>query len=170
MKVNSGSAVRLPLEQWLLAAATDDTSSLSNITLDAYNSDLSADYRDANRFPPFRSAGVALQVTIEYNNLNPHDQKPGYDNKEVFAYIRPKATTTQWAGNGPITHYNQYPTKGGLSYDKVFRYRQGVVVTFRSTGKLYKMDWIVSTARRQGSLVTTRSGSLAFTLVVSHSS
>ena len=44
---------------------------------------------------------------------------------------------------GPITIMKQYPTgtPGQMTYDKVFRYRQGVVVTFSSVGRLYKWDW-----------------------------
>lgn len=139
-----GAAIRMPLAGWLRAAATESTSVVRNVSLDGYNYDLSADYRDPTRFPPFRSSGVALQITIEYDNLNAHDSKPGYDNTQIYAFIRPKVMTAQWAGNGPITHYNSYPSgpAGAQSYDKVFRYRQGVVVSFQTTGRLYKMDWI----------------------------
>jgi len=40
-------------------------------------------------------------------------------------------------------HYEHYPSgaAGSQTYDKVFMYRQGIAITFRTTGTLYKFDW-----------------------------
>lgn len=49
------------------------------------------------------------------------------------------------SGNGPETHYEEFPSTdtatGAVSYDKVFKYRQGVIFNFRTAGLLYKMNW-----------------------------
>jgi len=146
VEVESGSSVRMPIADWVAGAATEAKSNIRNVTLNKFNSDLPADYRDSTRHPPFRSSGVAVLITVDYDNLNDLDSKPGYYNRQVHATITPKALTSQWAGNGPITHYNVYPTRpdasGAQVYDKIFRYRQGVVFTFQTTGTFYKMDWM----------------------------
>ena len=67
----------------------------------------------------------------------------GYFNTQLFATVRPSARTHQWAGDGPETIWNQYPTGplGAKNFDKVEQYRQGVVFVFRASGHLYRMDW-----------------------------
>ena len=140
--LESGSSISMTLEQWLTAARTAQGSTVTNVALSGFNTDLAPDYRYPTRYPPFRSTGVALEINIDYNNFGPNGRAM-LNNHQVTATITPEATTTQWAGNGPITHYNAYPTgpSGSATYDKVFRYRQGIVVTFRTTGRLYKFQW-----------------------------
>ena len=55
-----GSSIRATVTEWLAMAGVAD--------MNAPNTELTADYRDATRFPPFRSAGVAVEVTIAYDN------------------------------------------------------------------------------------------------------
>ena len=67
------------------------------------------------------------------------------ESTDVHAELTIAATKGTWAGTGPSTHYEQYPTEdaatGASTYDKVFRYRQGVVFTFRTSGRFYVMQW-----------------------------
>jgi hypothetical protein len=62
----------------------------------------------------------------------------------VVAKVTPRASTKKWAGDGPIMHYELYPTGpvGEETYAKVIRYRQGVQLVFHTSGKLWKMDWL----------------------------
>ena len=50
------------------------------------------------------------------------------------------AKTNVWSGNGPIVFYELFPTpdpagSGAFSYDKVFKYRQGAIFSFRTAGE-----------------------------------
>ena len=62
---------------------------------------------------------------------------------QVHAIVRPRAQTSRWAGDGPVTTWNQHPVgvPGAKSYDKVEAYRQGVMFAFRSSGIWWRMDW-----------------------------
>jgi len=134
--VQSGNAIRNTVEGWL---------EMANVSLNVANTKLTPDYRDATRYPPFRSAGVSIEVVIRYDNRNRDSRKAAYASRQVIADVSASAVTSVWAGNGPTTHYERYPTvdaaTGAQHYDKYLKYRQGVVFTFRSTGLLFIMNW-----------------------------
>ena len=95
----SGAPVRMTLQDWLAAATTASASTVANVSLGAYNADISPDYREPSRYPPFRSSGVRLETAIVYDNLNPLTNKPEPDNEQVYATITLTAKTEQWAGS-----------------------------------------------------------------------
>ena len=131
----SGAAVRMHVRDWLALAGLD--------SLDATNLDLEPDATDATKYPRFRTSGILVDITIEYSNVDPATRRPSYWNETIHANVRPEAKKSQWAGDGPLVQWNQYPTgpRGARRYDKVEMYRQGIIFQFRTTGKLFRMDW-----------------------------
>ena len=106
------------MEEWLLASGVP---SINAINEDFYETD----YRDDTSFPPLRTSGLDVQVTIEFDNRDPVTKYPDFHSTEVFATVKCVATADMWAGPGPRIHYNQYPTgvAGNQTYDKVLLYQ-----------------------------------------------
>lgn len=131
----SGSSISMPINEWLKLAGVP--------SLDDPNPNLTPDYRDAAKYPPFRSCGVNVEVLIEFDNRK--NGQPEADSRDVFATVSVSANTDVWSGNGPEVHYEEYPRmdagSGAQSYDKLMKYRQGVIFTFRTSGLLYRLDW-----------------------------
>ena len=130
----SGSSISMSLQDWLQTAG---------VRLDDVNSIVSPDVYDSTKYPRIRTTGVIVEVNIEYSNLDPETRKAGWYNEQVFAAVHPTARANTWAGDGPVTVWNQYPTGavGGKYFDKVETYRQGVIFKFYATGRLYRFDW-----------------------------
>lgn len=51
-----------------------------------------------------------IEMVLEYSNLDHRTQRAGWYNREMHATLRPKVKRGQWAGDGPTTVYNTYPT------------------------------------------------------------
>ena len=66
-RVPSGAGISDTIQGWLAVAG---------VTLDEPNTNLTADYRDATKFPPFRSAGVSIDILIAYDNRDLVTKKP----------------------------------------------------------------------------------------------
>lgn len=128
-----GAAVRQRVDEWL---------EMADVSIDAPNLHLTADYRGTGAFPRFRSAGVLVDVLVDYSNKGTNGRPQFPTNDNVQATITLKAAKDAWAGKGAITHYNAYPSgpAGAQSWDKIFRYRQDVIFSFRTTGTLYTFD------------------------------
>lgn len=141
--IASGGSISNSLAGWL---------ALADVSLDQPNLNLTADYRDPTKFPTFRTAGVSLDVSIFFDNRDPQTRKPAYDSRDVFAEVTVSASRNVWAGTGPSVHYEAYPetdpVTGKEIYDKVYRYRQGVIFTFRTAGLMYIMNWQVRNLHR----------------------
>ena len=101
-RVPSGRAVSMSVAEWLALAG--------GLTLNDVNKELTADYRDSSVYPRFRTAGVHVDLTLFYHNTDPVTRKPGWESKLSWAEVRAKATTSRWAGRGPETIFDEYPT------------------------------------------------------------
>ena len=102
---------------------------------------------DSPRYPRFRTTGMRLNVDLLYTN------RIGYYDSQNAAASAPffsRNVTTQmnvsqervgWAGMGAQTFLLEMPTysdvDGVESSAKLTRYRQGVMLTFRPSGKIY---------------------------------
>ena len=122
------------------------------------NKDLTPDYRTMGtadnpyRYPKFRTAGLNLQMQINFVNSDPaqeQERRGGsptslramFAPHDVRAEIELKPNVKQWAGLGPIMSYEQFPSgEGGRTFHKVERYRQGVVVSFVTVGHVMQFD------------------------------
>ena len=122
-----GKTITLSVRDWLAFAGVD---------LDASNVALKPDHYDSNKYPKYRISGANVDLVVEYSNLDPVTQKAGWFNRQVHALVRPNARAAQWAGDGPQTTWNEYPSgpDGAQTYDKVEKYRQGVI--FHCTSRL----------------------------------
>ena len=130
----------------------------ADIDLDMENKDLTPDYRTMGtadnpyRYPKFRTAGLNLQMQINFVNSDPaieQERRGGSPTSlramlaphDVRAEIELKPNVKQWAGLGPIMSYEQFPSgEGGRTFHKVERYRQGVVVSFVTVGHVMQFD------------------------------
>lgn len=110
LQFDSGSAIRLSLRGWLDAA---------NVSLDDRNTQLSPDYRDSAVYPRMRSSGTTLTITTKYSNLGA-DGEPSYYERRVDAHVSVAADLSNWAGPGPLTHWEEYPkgVVGNQTYGK----------------------------------------------------
>ena len=114
---------------------------LPGIGLDTTNEWVENDARGdayATNFPKFRASGLALTVDIKYSNLDEADiggsVKLLEGNKNVDAELDVTAEAG-WAGPGPQVFYSETPrtdSLGRVTYERMTRYGQGVVVVFRA--------------------------------------
>jgi len=146
-----------PQTSWV-AFSLKDMLGAVDLDLDQENSDLTPDYRttgtaaDPYRYPKFRTAGVNLQMQINFVNSDPipeQERRGGaptrlralFSPHDVRAEVEMKPNVKQWAGLGPIMHYEQFPSgPGGNTFHKVERYRQGVVISFVTVGHVMRFD------------------------------
>ena len=128
----SGRAINFTLGQWLDAA---------NVSLDDINYKLAGSV--AGEHPRVRTSGVTVTVTATYDNTGPGG-KPEYHRRKVSSSVDVEAELASWAGAGPITHFETYPTEawGNQTFEKFYRYRQGVRFQFRGAGVVYRMEWL----------------------------
>ena len=109
--------------------------------------DLGSGTPDLPRYPRFRTTGMRLTIDLLYTN-----RKGYYDSREAAArapFFSRNVTTqmnvTQervgWAGMGAQTFHLELPAHsevdGVESSAKLTRYRQGVMLAFRPSGKIY---------------------------------
>lgn len=97
--VPPGASVGLSLQDWIRIASTG-SAAVPQVSLDGAAADLKPDDTRNGRHPPFRTSGIALQIRVEYDNLNPNDGGAHPYNRQVYAKVTPSVTTSQWAGNG----------------------------------------------------------------------
>jgi len=134
-----GDVISLTIEEWLEVGGIAD--------INGYSEAGPADYIDGVTYPRYRTAGVGLEVVVEFHNRQKSDDKPFapglHYSKDIIADVRVTAEKSNWAGAGPKVHYEVYPSGpgGSQTYDKIFQYRQGVAIKFKSAGELYKFDW-----------------------------
>lgn len=127
----SGRAINFTVGQWLDAA---------NVSLDDINYALTGSV--AGEHPRVRTSGVTVTVTVTYDNTGPGG-KPEYHKRKVDAEVDVEAEMS-WAGAGPVTHFETYPKEawGNQTFEKFYRYRQGVHFQFRGAGLVYRMEWL----------------------------
>ena len=110
-------------------------------------SDLGAGTPDSPRYPRFRTTGMRLTVDLLYSNRQGHydsstaaDAAPFYS-RNVTAVMNVSHERVGWAGMGEQTFLLEDPTysktDGVESSAKLTRYRQGVMLAFRPSGKIY---------------------------------
>ena len=113
--------------------------------LDAENLNIGPDYRDPNHRVTNRIAGAMIDIDIAYSNTHEDGMPATSSPIHVTAIIRVTANTQTFRGPGPQVIWPQYP-EGPLTeqtYHKVTRYRQGVVINFRSVrSKIYSFDTV----------------------------
>jgi len=144
--LESGSAIGKSVGDWLAMAGIALNDQNTNLTADYYDQRNTNLTPDQYRYPTFRTAGVAVDVYIAYDNRDHTTGRPMFDSREVFADVTLSASTGVWAGSGPKVEYASYPTddevSGAQTYDKFYHYRQGVVFQFRSSGIFYIIEWM----------------------------
>ena len=135
VKKASGSSVTFTVGE-LLAMASPTRS------LDTANTLEPKDARDGvDRYPMFRTTGALLTVDLEYSNKHPETGKPDIS----LSAVRAEATITAesgWAGLGALPTIYETIHDGNYTYSQLVRYRQGVVVNFRTRGAYYYFDFI----------------------------
>lgn len=134
LQTPAGNRLSLAVGTWLDAAG---------VSLDARNEFAKPDAEDG-RYPFFRTTGVRVEVVIKYGNLNPAGQGQ-IGSQDVNAEISVRATEAAVAGLGPTAFYAAHPSgpRGNATFHRVTQYRQGVVVSFSGTGKVYRFNLIV---------------------------
>ena len=98
-RFEAGQVVRLPLADWLRAA---------NVTLWEKNENVSPDPTGA--FPPMRTTGVNVKVSIVYTNADPQSRRAVPGKTQVHADISLSAEAGTWTGVGVETFWVQYPS------------------------------------------------------------
>ena len=137
-ELDSDGVFRLPVGQWLAAAG---------VSLEEMNSQLPADHRYPGKHPTFRTAGIAVEMQVRFHNTIHSDGALGdrfdalFNPVNIKAEIQPIANRKQWAGLGPLMHYELFPSGASQQrYHKVERYRQGVQFKFVGTGRLLQFN------------------------------
>ena len=133
-----GRTIRsMSIKDWLQAGG---------LALDTSNPNMPGDYRNKKSKIMNRIAGVMLDIDIEYSNTDKASGQPVTSTPPVVnAVIRIKADDKTYRGPGPSVTWPVYPTgpSNAQTYHKVTRYRQGIVINFRSTkSKIYELDII----------------------------
>ena len=115
-------------------------------TLGSINPGATLDSRGNGHRPTFRVTGMKLTVDLRYSNLQEGGltgEVAPIKNSNVDATLNVTAETG-WAGAGPQVFFPQTPlygANGTMSYEKMIRYRQGVVVEFKPAGLVYAFDY-----------------------------
>jgi hypothetical protein len=107
-----------------------------------------ADGTTPSRYPRYRTTGIRINVDLLYTN------RKGYyeDDFNLAPLLAPNVTArfnaTQvrmgWAGEGPKSENIEMPivdADGVETTSVLTRYRQGVVLVFRPSGKIYSFSW-----------------------------
>ena len=142
IQLSSDGAVRVPMGMYLEAAG---------VSLEDENNQLPPDHRytSSQRYPRFRTAGINVELEVRFHNTQDRDGSLGarfdalFNPGGISAEIVPKANRKQWAGLGPIMHYEKFPEGAGQqTFHKVERYRQGVVFRFVGVGRVLVFDFM----------------------------
>ena len=140
-----GRDIHLPLGALIsLGQPSDSTDTLALDATNIWVNQTDARTGMQNNKPMFRTTGMQVTVEIVYDNM----VKWGIGEFEmpssnVTAQVEVSIEKAAWAGSGPQVLYTQTPrfdAQGSVSYEKLTRYRQGVVIVFRPSGRLYAVD------------------------------
>lgn len=140
--VDSDGAIRLSVGEYLRAAG---------LSLEDANDYLPPDhrYKSPKIYPRFRTAGVNVDLEVRFHNTADNDGTLGHRFDALFspaairAEVVPHANRRQWAGLGPVMHYEAFPSgPQQQSFHKVERYRQGVVFRFKGVGSVLTFDFM----------------------------
>ena len=151
------SPISMPLE-WYIEQA--------HASLDEPNEAVRADRRGVTetvsgpcaRFPQFRITGMRLNAKLVYSNLDEVSglARFGGTNRAVTATLEVTRENIGWAGTGAETYYPEAPTRetdGVETFEKLMRYKQGVVIEFVPSGFLYTLDSMFLLGRVVAALV-----------------
>lgn len=133
------SGIGMTLREWLQHADRP-------VSLDYINVNVSADVRGASdpayaeRYPPLRTTGIAMDVELYYSNLVGGRATPY--NSAVDADVRTSVELSAWAGLGGDAEYLVPPDPADPSrYTLARRYGQGAIFRLGAGGKLYVFSY-----------------------------
>ena len=151
-----GQTVKLPLKSVLAIAGASLDDINMDVVPDCRTTDSACDAYSKSRpdgstpsqYPRYRTTGIRVNVDLLYTN------RKGYyeDDFNLAPLHAPNVTArfnaTQvrvgWAGVGPKTESVEMPTidaDGIETAALLSRYRQGIVLVFRPSGKIYSFSW-----------------------------
>ena len=151
-----GEPVRLPLKALLALAGTQLDATNSDVMHDCRRTDPAcggegkprADGSAPPRYPKYRTTGLRINVDLLYTNRQGYYEDdfnlaPLYS-ANVTARVNATHVRTGWAGMGPDTAMIEMPSvdeEGVEEGVSLTRYRQGVVIVFSPTGKIYAFSF-----------------------------
>jgi hypothetical protein len=165
MKWDPPQTITIPLHDLLLGAehascpsgspadrrdGKDDGKCATGITLDEPNVDVKPEETvddTGPHYPRFRTTGASVELEIKYTNTENERAQAG-NHEKVKATITAIVQTGAWSSVGAQVYYNKYPTvAAGQPADSTVkdwwlssRYKQGIMVSMKSTGVVYTFD------------------------------
>jgi len=132
----------------------------AGLMLDDENPNVGVD-AETDAFPRLRTTGVKVQVSIYYDNKQ--DGKAAADNPKVRAQVTAHAQPSQWAGTGGEVTYTVDPKgdPGKKTWSVFSKYRQGVLFSFSSTGRVYRLNYMYLVNTLIAGLVLLRFANMA---------
>jgi len=114
-------------------------------SLDDLNTNVPSDMSDTTKQPMYRTTGASLSLGIIYSNKVKDgvlQVEPRNPTVHATIHSEPARDHPGWAGWGSQTFYLDWSTgeSGDETFDKLTRYRQGIVITYAARGRIYWWD------------------------------